>query len=192
MNKVKTPRGRRSKDLQVWARDKDSYEFTAYLLDESFGGTYEDNGVSAVVHHFTAEGVVSGEDLILTELTINAVEHPFRECPLVTLKAKSLIGHSIVRGWRKTVLDNLGSTQGCTHQVNLLMSLSDMLILIHHQRLNVHSAYGPDALNSGNWLASNWMDAEKFVGFCHALSGDSETLRNAAAARKLQEEQKSE
>jgi hypothetical protein len=190
MNDPGVPRGRRSKDLQVWALDEDRYRFTSYLLDESFGGHYEGDGGSAVIHHFTAEGVVTGDDLVLSELTIRAVVHPFGECPLVTITAQALIGNSIADGWRKKVLGHLGGVQGCTHQVNLLLSLSDMVILIHHQRLNVHSIFGRNSLDSGNWLASSWGDAEKFVGFCHALSGESPTLRKAAEARKLQGDQK--
>lgn len=192
MTEQRTPRGRRSKDLEVWRIEGDRFGFTSSLLDESFGGHYESGADSAVIHHFTAEGIVEGEGLNLVELTIAALEHPFRECPMVTLKAQSLLGHSLIRGWRKTVLEHLSGMQGCTHQVNLLLSLSEMVILIHHQKLNEHSVFGRQALDSGQWLASSWEDANKFVGFCHALSGDTGTMRKAADMRKQFEQLKHE
>jgi hypothetical protein len=58
-------------------------------------------------------------------LTIKAVEavtdaSPFSICPHVTPNFQRLVGLKIGPGFRKSVRDRLGGTEGCTHLVELL------------------------------------------------------------------------
>jgi hypothetical protein len=58
-------------------------------------------------------------------LTIQAVEattdaSPYKICPNVTPNFQRLIGLRIGPGFRKSVRDRLGGTEGCTHLVELL------------------------------------------------------------------------
>jgi hypothetical protein len=58
-------------------------------------------------------------------LTIKAVEavtdaSPYRICPEVTPNFQRLVGLRIGPGFRKSIRDRLGGTEGCTHLVELL------------------------------------------------------------------------
>ncbi|MGW8813053.1 DUF2889 domain-containing protein [Gordonia terrae] len=169
---------RRTKRLDVYPLPEDRYRFVSELIDESFGGWYEDGGDSVTVHHFVVEGIVS-DDLTLVELTANAVAHPFPQCPGVLPAVDGLAGCALDSGWRRSVLDAFRGTRGCTHLTTALLGLSELITLIYFQRQNRQAAYGPESRASGQWIAGNLESAPSLAGACHALSEDGEVIAQA-------------
>jgi Protein of unknown function (DUF2889) len=172
-------RGRRTKTLDVFPEAGDTWWFHGALVDESFGGVYEDAAGTVTVHDFSMTGRVTGDDLRLTELDVTAREHPFPQCPFVLPAAGRLIGSSLASGWRRTVLDQYRGAAGCTHVTTLLLGLSEIVTLVFFQRMNEHAAYGPRSRESGEWIAGSAKFAPDLRGACHALSADGPVIRQA-------------
>ena len=79
-------------------------------------------------------GIASGEPIhamqirltLDDDLTIKAAEAatdagPFHICGAIAPVFASLVGEQIGPGWRKSVLDKMGSVHGCTHLTDLLL-----------------------------------------------------------------------
>ncbi|MFI5426616.1 DUF2889 domain-containing protein [Aeromicrobium sp. UC242_57] len=175
-------RSRRTKQLDLVPEDDGSFTFHASLVDESFGGNYESGADSLVIHHFVIDGRV-GDDLTLLDLSVEAEEHPFPQCPFVLPAAQDLIGLGLSAGWRRTVLDAFRGSAGCTHVTTLLLGLSEVVTLIYFQRMNRGAAYGPHTRASGEWIAGSLDLAPDLGGACHALAEDGPVLRQAARFR---------
>jgi hypothetical protein len=64
---------------------------------------------------------VSGDDLV------GGVPRVVRTagCPAIVPRCQELTGRSLVSGWRRTVLETLGGTAGCTHVTTLLLGLAE-------------------------------------------------------------------
>jgi hypothetical protein len=170
---------RRSKQLEVWPDPDGSFRFTSSLVDESFEGRFESPGESLVIHRFTMDGQIDGDSLELTRLDVRAVAHPFPQCPFVLPATDALVGHSLVAGWRRLVLERLGGARGCTHVTTLLLGLSEVTTLIYFQRTNRTADYGPRSRASGEWIARSLEQAPALGGACHVLTEDGPTLARA-------------
>jgi hypothetical protein len=176
---------RRTKTLQVTPLPDGDFAFSTTLVDESFGGTYEESGRdSTVVHQFTIEGRITGADLRLDSLEVRADEHPFAQCPLVFSATGQLVGESLLSGWRRNVLDRFGRAAGCTHVTTLLLGLSEVTTLIYFQRMNRLAPYGPGTRGSGAWIAGSLDQGATLSGACHVLTVDGEVLRRAEEYRR--------
>lgn len=171
-------RSRRTKQLELTPEDDGSYTFQASLVDESFEGKYESDAPSLVIHHFVIDGRVA-DDFTLLELSVEAEEHPFPQCPFVLVAAQNLVGKGLDSGWRRTVLDTYGGAAGCTHVTTLLLGLSEVVTLIYFQRTNRGASYGPRSRASGEWIAGSLDLAPALGGACHALVEDGPVLRQA-------------
>jgi hypothetical protein len=179
------PFSRRTKTLQVKPLPNGEFAFSTTLLDESIGGNYEESERDfAVVHRFTIEGTISGADLRLESLEVRAEKHPFEQCPLVLPAAQQLVGLSLLSGWRRSVLDRLGRTAGCTHVTTLLLGLSDITTLVYFQRMNRLAPYGPGTRASGKWIAGGLDQGANFDEACHVLRADGDVLRQAENYRR--------
>ncbi|ANQ75612.1 DUF2889 domain-containing protein [Rhodococcus qingshengii] len=176
-------RSRRTKCLEVEPEGGDSFTFTASLLDESFHGDYEVPGDSRIIHHFGISGRINGNDLHLTALDVEAKTHPFPQCPFIIPASMDLIGHSLMSGWRRRVLDRLGGSAGCTHVTTLLLGLSEVTTLIYFQRMNRTATYGPDSRASGEWIGASLDFAPQLGGACHALAPEGAVIRQAERFR---------
>jgi len=60
------------------------------------------------------------EGFVVRDVEAVTERAPFSICPGIAPNFKRLIGVHIGRGWRKSVRDRLGGTEGCTHLVELL------------------------------------------------------------------------
>jgi len=162
--------GRRTKTLEVTAHGDGRYEFEAVLLDESYGGRYEEQARDRItIHHFIITGTVAGPALQLQSLRVRAEEHPFPQCPFVIPAAERLIGSSLLSGWRKDVLDGLGGSAGCTHITTLLLGLAEVATLVYFQQVNDSVDYGPAVRARGEWIAANLSAGHNLAGACHVL-----------------------
>jgi Protein of unknown function (DUF2889) len=171
---------RRTKTLEVEPLADGRIRFETSLLDQSFGGTYEDPEQSSVVlHDFIIEGTATGAELILESLDVRAVAHPFPQCPFVLPATQNLIGLSLISGWRQDILSRFRGSAGCTHVTSLLLGLAEVTTLVYFQRANELRAYGPKTRASGEWIAGSLELGHGLRGACHALDDGGTVIRRA-------------
>jgi hypothetical protein len=163
---------RRDRSLEVTPLGDGRFAFSARLTDRSSGGEYEPPAPDVTVHDFTASGEVEGPDLRLTRLTVEAVTHPYPQCPFILDTCAELVGSSLRSGWRPAVLERLRGPAGCTHVVTLLLSLTELTTLTFFLQINESVPYGERQRSDGTWTARGLELVPSLSGACHVLRPD--------------------
>jgi len=174
---------RRNRSLEVEPLGDDAFAFEARLTDTSVGGEHEPASESATIHDFLVTGEVAGTDLRLTRLAIEALTHPYAQCPFILPACDDLVGSALATGWRGTVLDRLRGPSGCTHVVSLLLSLTELTTLTFFLRINETVPYGSTQRDDGRWNAAGLDAVPTLGGACHVLVDDGPVLTRARARR---------
>jgi len=176
----------RSKTMELVLVGEDEYRFLGRLTDTSWHGDYGDGhdpAEDAVIHDFTIEGAVQGSDLVITELRVRAGTHPYRQCPAIVPSCQALVDKSLAAGWRRTVLDALGATAGCTHVTTLLLGLAEARTMAFFLQMNAAEAYNEDTRADGRWTATGLDLAPSIVDACHVLVNSGPVIHDARAVR---------
>ena len=166
----------RTKSLDVTPCGDDRFRFVARLTDTATGGSF-DGSDSVVVHDFAIEGEVEGPQLTVVELSVDAFSHPYASCPFVVPASQDLVGHKLMSGWRKSVLNQLGGTQGCTHVNTLLLGLGEMTTIVFFLRMNEQVPYTNDSRVDGRWMTEGLKVAPSLVDVCHGLRAEGPVLK---------------
>jgi hypothetical protein len=169
----------RTRVLELYRADSDSYAFRSSLVDRSHNGQYESGLGSEIIHDFAIAGRIDRSNLRICELHIEAVTHPYPACPNIIGVAQKLVGISLNVGWRKAVLEHLGGTQGCTHVTTLLLGLSELTTQFFFLEVNGELPYGQSVRNSGKWMNACLKVSASLDGACHVLAEDGEVLTRA-------------
>lgn len=108
-------------------------------------------------------------DLDLNILEAEAVmDHtPFRMCPSIAERFKQLAGLQIAPGFTKKTRELFGSTQGCTHLLELLGPLATTAFQATHQERQYMEDWHTGSENPPPMLNS-----------CHAFAEHSEVIKN--------------
>ena len=175
------PRVVRTKTTELSVTDDTRFHLIARLTDMSYGGEYATAADSSPIHDFTIEGDLQGDDLVITALEAGAVAHPYQGCPAVLPRCQELIGHSLVSGWRRIVLDTLGGTAGCPHVTTLLLGLSEVRTMAFFLRMNARLPYSPQTRENGRWTAAGLELAPSIIGACHVLTRSGPAVTRATA-----------
>jgi hypothetical protein len=183
---VNAPRVNRTKTMDLTSIGTQRYHFRGRLTDTSFHGDYgtgRDNPAEAdaTIHDFVVDGELCGDDLTVTRLEVSAVTHPYSQCPAMLPSCQALVGQSVGRGWRATVLHALGATAGCTHVTTLLLGLAEARTMAIFLQMNANTAYSPQSRRDGRWTATGLDVAPSIVGACHALQSSGQVVRRAHA-----------
>jgi hypothetical protein len=170
---------RRDRALEVEPLGGGGFAFEARLTDTSRGGRHEPPSETATIHDFRVTGEVEGADLRLTALEVEALTHPYPQCPFIVPACHELVGSSLSSGWRASVLDRLRGPAGCTHVVSLLLSLTELTTLTFFLRINETVPYGSARRADGSWNAVGLDVAPTLPNACHVLAADGPVLARA-------------
>ena len=179
----------RSKTMELSCIGPERYQLTGRLTDTSFHGDYGRSTDGAeppnlqLIHDFLVEGELMGPELVVTRLEVRGETHPYRQCPAILPSCQRLIGKSLASSWRRTVLQTLGSTAGCTHVTTLLIGLAEARTMAFFLQMNAVQPYSPETRVDGRWTAAGLELAPSIVGACHVLRPSGSVVR---AARQLQ------
>jgi hypothetical protein len=138
-----SPRVVRTKTTELTAVADGRFRLVARLTDVSRDCDWGPAGQDGVIHDFEVEGEIAGDDLIVTSLGVRAVTHPYASCPAIVPGCAALAGRSLASGWRRTVLEMLGGTAGCTHVTSLLVGLAEVRTSVFFLRMNQRVPYTP-------------------------------------------------
>jgi hypothetical protein len=174
---------RRDRSLEVEPLGDGAFAFEARLTDTSLGGRHEPPSGTATIHDFRVTGEVTGTDLRLVRLQVEALTHPYPQCPFILPACDELVGSSLAAGWRGTVLDRLRGPAGCTHVVSLLLSLTEITTLTFFLRINETVPYGSRQRTEGAWNAAGLDAVPTLGGACHVLTTDGPVLTLARERR---------
>jgi Protein of unknown function (DUF2889) len=170
----------RSKKVHVSPCGPDTYRAVAQLSDTAHNTssrghadrTDEDPNrcAAGVIHDFGVEAMVQGPDLTVTKLEVWADAYPYRQCPAILTGCQVLVGKSLASGWRKAVLDTLGSTAGCTHMTTLLVGLAEVRTMVFFLQMNAAEAFNERTRADGSWTATALDLGLPIVNACHVLT----------------------
>ena len=167
----------RTKSTPLVVAGPDEYLLTARLTDVSSHGDHGADGDEVTIHDFVVEARLTGPNLIITDLDVRAVTHPYTLCPAILPSCRALIGESLLSGWRRIVLERLGGISGCTHVTTLLLGLGEARTMWFYLLMNNKVPYTAETRASGEWTASGLTLAPSIVDACHALRSDALPIR---------------
>jgi hypothetical protein len=181
----------RAKTMELHQTGPENYRLIGRLTDTSRCGDYGghsddgDHPTEQVIHDFVVDGELMGSDLVIIRLDVSAETHPYRQCPAILPGCQELVGKSLARGWRQTVLATLGATAGCTHVTTLLIGLAEARTMAFFLQMNAKVAYSEPTREDGRWTAAGLELVPTIVGACHVLTSNGPVVQGAvdAAAR---------
>ena len=187
------PRFERSKKTQVSLCGPDTYRVFARLSDTARDadigcdatGAASGRPSEVVVHDFGVEAVLQRPALTITELKVWTDAHPYRQCPAILPSCQALVGKSLAGGWRKAVLETLGSTSGCTHVATLLLGLAEVRTMVFFLQMNAAEAFNETTRGDGRWMGAALDLSLPIVNACHVLTDTGPVIETARARRRL-------
>jgi hypothetical protein len=111
---------RRARRIDVWM-EREVLTIDAAFQDSATTPT----GGRVAVHEYLVEATADARDLVLRTLRVEPRILPYPECPAATANAQRMIGTKLP-DLRKTVLQTLAGTLGCTHLNDILRSFADV------------------------------------------------------------------
>lgn len=64
------------------------------------------------------------DDFVIQEIEATTNAGPFHICPAIGPNYRKLIGHRMGKGWRRTLREVVGGTEGCTHITEMLGAMA--------------------------------------------------------------------
>ena len=118
---------RRARRIDIWRDESGMIQIDAYFQDSS-----GDPGPSRVaVHEYVLRATADPETMTLVTVTPDARILPFMECPAAVDTAQLVVGTRLA-DLRRTVLERLAKTNGCTHLNDALRALAEVPVLVRH------------------------------------------------------------
>ena len=123
------------------------------------------------IHHLQIRLTVD-KRLVIQNVTTSLDQIPHAECVQGPQHMHKLQGSTLGRGWRKTIDEHLGRTEGCTHLRELLFNMATAAF---------------QTLPSGQWLRREqsgkahppMQEPAFFLNQCHSWAYDSPTVQRS-------------
>lgn len=107
-----------------------------------------------------------GEDFVVRDVEATTNSGPFHVCPAIAPNYRKLIGKRLGAGWRRTLRDEVGGTEGCTHLTEMLGAMATVAfqtlypVLASEGKLKAASGRRPPLIDS-----------------CHAFRSDGPVVK---------------
>ena len=112
-------RGYRREDA-LWDIEAQITDAKTYAFDHTERGRLEPGDpVHGMAVRLTVDDAMKIQDVAVTMPAT-----PFPECQQAKPPLSALIGHTLGRGWRKTIEQTMGGIRGCTHLRELLFNMA--------------------------------------------------------------------
>ena len=121
---------RRARRIDVWEGD-DQLVVDAMFRDSC----WQPDGVEVAVHEYHLEATLDATGELLTAVTAEPRVLPYAECPAAAPNVSRLAG-TPVRTLRSQVLEQLQSSECCTHLNDALRALAELPALVAALRAN--------------------------------------------------------
>jgi len=168
---AREPLHARRYDFRGYRRRDGLFDIEGRIVDtKDYDFANQDRGTirSGEPVHDMAVRLTLDERFVVRDIEADTAAGPFSICPAITANYRKLIGERIGRGWRKTLRELLGGTEGCTHITEMLGAMATVAfqtILPARTTASTGAAVAesrPMLLNS-----------------CHAFASDSPVVRRA-------------
>jgi hypothetical protein len=110
---------RREITVESTATEDGHLVFTAVLRDR----WHDDAGNEEEIHGYRVRMVTRPPDLTVVAIDVEPSFLPFAECPLAADAAQRLVGERLTRGFQRAATTTLGSVEGCTHLLTLVLAI---------------------------------------------------------------------
>jgi hypothetical protein len=171
---ARTPVHLRRIEIQAFRRDDGLLDLDASLLDVKPADFVLASGVRTAgspMHDMTLRVTVNLElDVVDVRAVAQAVPYP-GSCEAITDHYRKLIGLNLIRSFRQRVRERLGETRGCSH-------LSELATMLPTAALQAFGAQMLEASELARAASGEPERAPFFIGRCHAMAADSDTVRH--------------
>jgi hypothetical protein len=117
----------RSVEYRGYRRDDGLWDIEADLTDaKTYTHSTPERGIMQAGQpvHGMAIRLTVDDEMKITDIAVRMPAAPFPECQQAKPPMSRLIGCTLGRGWRKTIEQALGGTQGCAHLRELLFNMA--------------------------------------------------------------------
>lgn len=162
----------RTKQLRLTALEGDAFGFESTLVD--IGWMLDEGDGREVVHRLAIRGTIHPESFELADIEPSFEVQPFGVCGLAVEAVRSLEGLRVARGYRRSVLDLMGATKGCSHFLSVALELSQLHTLITYTRMR--HAVPRKPRTDPEWLRRGLGIEPRLENACLALAEDSPVI----------------
>lgn len=117
----------RATEFRGYLREDGLWDIEGQLRDiKSYGFISSDRGEmppGTPIHGMTVR-LTLDEGMTIVAANVAMDDTPYGECRLAAPPVQGLVGRTIGKGWRKTINEVIGGTQGCTHMRELLFNMA--------------------------------------------------------------------
>lgn len=167
--KTRTPNHLRTVTVESFECDDDTIDLELRLVDQKrFGFVDRERGVldpAAPVHGINAR-ISINRDMVVLNIETDLEFMPFSYCQGGADNITKLFGKRLDKGWRRSVVEAMGSTRGCTHLAELLC----LAPTVAFQTQAISSANADRAIGMKD---KSLKEPPFFVGGCHSWAVDS-------------------
>ena len=119
---------RRARRIDVWRDAADGTIVVDAAFQDSAG---HPDGPRIAVHEYRLTATADPDTMVVRSIRPDARILPFRECPAAVDTASRVVGTAL-GDLRRTVLERLARTNGCTHLNDALRALAEVPVLLAH------------------------------------------------------------
>jgi len=114
-------------DFHGYERHDGLWDIEGRIVDtKSYPFTNQDRGEIAPGEplHDMEVRLTLDEDFVIRDIEATTSSGPFHICPAIGPNYRKLIGKRIGQGWRRTIKEAMGGTEGCTHISEMLGAMA--------------------------------------------------------------------
>ncbi|NLD67239.1 MAG: DUF2889 domain-containing protein [Limnobacter sp.] len=153
------------RDDGLWDIEGRIVDTKTYTYTEPFRGVREPG---SEVHDMAVRLTID-DAMVVHAIAVDMPSVPYPTCPGAKPNFQGLVGACIARGWRRSVNEAVGGTQGCTHVRELLFPMATVAF----QTVNGWAEDGPDGVCKST-LSEN--ERPIFIDGCHSWAADGEVV----------------
>lgn len=166
---ARTPLHARRYDFRGYKRCDGLFDIEGRIVDaKDYDFANQDRGTIQAGEpvHDMAVRLTLDERFVIRDIEAETAAGPFAICPAITANYRKLIGERLGRGWRQTLRELLGGTEGCTHITEMLGAMATVAF-----QTILPARTAP---STGAVLADS---RPLLLNSCHAFASDSPVVR---------------
>jgi Protein of unknown function (DUF2889) len=173
---------RRVYDCEAFEDGPDRMRVRGHLNDTKPLGLGLADGEPMVIHDMTIELVVTIPDFTIVDVVSHMEVHPYDLCPAVLADYRQLVGHSVTRGYSRTVRELFGGPNGCSHLGALLQAMGPVAVQASWGLVTLHGEPGAQ-FQGEDGEADRKRRLAMNVDTCHVWAADGQHLRAVEAGQ---------
>jgi hypothetical protein len=146
----------------------DHIVFRGWLRDHWFDKSTD---AAEEIHGYQVRLDTIPPDLTVVAATATPGHLPFAACPAAADAVKNLLGLSLAKGFSKSAQEVLGSVEGCTHLLTLVLAMANQRVVANYLRSRAEPEIGPETMARRELMVNacaGWREGGIAIGLTRA------------------------